>query len=252
MSYTWSTDYLNLSTMLSRGQDPRDKEPPMIDHSADLLDIMPMDYIETQSTTSTMSYDSVPPTTADVLMSNIEALTSLQEVTSYLQHVHVQSNNAHMPFNVHSQVMLPVPTMQPPPGLPGLPAPRDSFSSVVKRPNAQDLWRSTLVQPPPDFSVYNPSGKLPETHTQQTAFDPENAEIDDSYCVLCKRNGEVREWYTSHVLKDNRGKVACPILRKYTCPTCGATGDNAHTIRHCPKSTNKQKSSASSNKGFRV
>ncbi|CAC5369219.1 NANOS1 [Mytilus coruscus] len=161
-----------------------------------------------------------------------------------------------MPFDVYSQhlnhqSLPPVPTNLQPQALPVL---RESFSSVVKRPSAQDLWRTTLVQPPPDFTVFNPSGKLPEipTHSQLTAFDPDNAEIDDSYCVLCKRNGEVREWYTSHVLKDNRGKVACPILRKYTCPTCGATGDNAHTIRHCPKSTNKQKSSASGYKGLRV
>ncbi|KAK3103708.1 hypothetical protein FSP39_021182 [Pinctada imbricata] len=58
--------------------------------------------------------------------------------------------------------------------------------------------------------------------------------FEEKYCALCKKNGETREFYTTHVLKDNRGKVICPILRKYSCPKCGATGDNAHTLRHCP------------------
>ncbi|XP_052768607.1 uncharacterized protein LOC128208927 [Mya arenaria] len=54
------------------------------------------------------------------------------------------------------------------------------------------------------------------------------------FCAFCKNNKERHEFYTTHVVKDNWGKVICPILRKYRCPTCGATGDNAHTIRHCP------------------
>ncbi|XP_062602697.1 uncharacterized protein LOC134264423 [Saccostrea cucullata] len=54
-------------------------------------------------------------------------------------------------------------------------------------------------------------------------------------CVFCKNNGETVVIYSSHVLKDEEGKVSCPILRKYTCPLCGVSGDNAHTIRYCPK-----------------
>ncbi|XP_071109593.1 uncharacterized protein [Haliotis cracherodii] len=55
-------------------------------------------------------------------------------------------------------------------------------------------------------------------------------------CVFCQRNGETVEYYSTHLLKDNRGKVICPVLRKYVCPKCKATGDNAHTVRHCPLS----------------
>ncbi|XP_055519863.1 uncharacterized protein LOC129714342 [Leucoraja erinacea] len=54
-----------------------------------------------------------------------------------------------------------------------------------------------------------------------------------SVCTFCKRNGESRKTYTSHILKDASGKVVCPILRGYTCPLCNATGDKAHTKRFC-------------------
>ncbi|XP_060584089.1 uncharacterized protein LOC132740241 [Ruditapes philippinarum] len=57
---------------------------------------------------------------------------------------------------------------------------------------------------------------------------------EGKFCAFCKRNRERREFYTTHVVKDSWGKVICPILRKYTCPICGATGDGAHTLRHCP------------------
>lgn len=54
-------------------------------------------------------------------------------------------------------------------------------------------------------------------------------------CVFCKNNGETSSVYSSHVLKDCDGRVCCPILRKYTCPLCGLSGDAAHTIKYCPR-----------------
>ncbi|XP_050350733.1 uncharacterized protein LOC126773697 [Nymphalis io] len=54
-------------------------------------------------------------------------------------------------------------------------------------------------------------------------------------CGFCKNNGEPEVWYTTHALKDGKGRVRCPILRALSCRRCGGTGDNAHTIKYCPQ-----------------
>ncbi|XP_067133153.1 uncharacterized protein [Centruroides vittatus] len=54
-------------------------------------------------------------------------------------------------------------------------------------------------------------------------------------CKFCKKNGDRKDFYQTHVLKDAKtGKVICPILRNYTCEYCGATGDYSHTRSYCP------------------
>ena len=54
-------------------------------------------------------------------------------------------------------------------------------------------------------------------------------------CSFCKNNGEAEKIYTSHTMKNSKGKVTCPLLKIYICPICGQTGDNAHTITYCKK-----------------
>ncbi len=53
-------------------------------------------------------------------------------------------------------------------------------------------------------------------------------------CNFCKSNGESEFIYTSHSLKNSVNKITCPVLLKYTCVECGASGENTHTIKYCP------------------
>ncbi|XP_063988532.1 nanos homolog 3 [Diachasmimorpha longicaudata] len=57
-------------------------------------------------------------------------------------------------------------------------------------------------------------------------------------CVFCKNNGEQESYYKSHLLKDVNGKTTCPVLKAYTCPICGAKGEDSHTVKYCPLNKN--------------
>ncbi|ERE79111.1 putative nanos-like protein [Cricetulus griseus] len=84
----------------------------------------------------------------------------------------------------------------------------------------------------PDVRLNPKPEPKPSLESQQASKEPSTA--PERLCSFCKHNGESRAIYQSHVLKDEAGRVLCPILRDYVCPQCGATQEHAHTRRFCP------------------
>ena len=52
----------------------------------------------------------------------------------------------------------------------------------------------------------------------------------NKFCPVCRDAGRDPH---AHALREN-GIITCPYLRSIVCCECGATGDHAHTLKHCP------------------
>lgn len=98
-------------------------------------------------------------------------------------------------------------------------------SNVVKEFKKEEPIKSNKLPPSKKISI-----KLPDA-----PFLPNN-----QHCAFCKNNGEEETVYRTHFVKDELGNVKCPLLSRYTCPHCKATGSKAHTISRCP-SNNKNR-----------
>ena len=101
----------------------------------------------------------------------------------------------------------------------------------------------------PDFSpIYSPIGfSRPESADQNSAqiqyklnMQRQRAKMNNEqyskvrFCIFCQKSGQPIVTQKSHTLRDENGCVICPYLRATLCPLCGATGDDAHTLKYCP------------------
>lgn len=101
----------------------------------------------------------------------------------------------------------------------------DNLSRLIELMNTWDTFsarvtprqQSVQPRPPVDSGLWNP---LPRPGV--------------TACNFCKKNGESRQVYGSHQLHDDVGRVTYPVLFRYRCPWCGATGEHAHTVSYCP------------------
>ncbi|XP_031751157.1 protein nanos isoform X1 [Xenopus tropicalis] len=73
----------------------------------------------------------------------------------------------------------------------------------------------------------------------QCGVCPEEQNATGKFCKFCKHNGESSRVYSTHTLRNSNGIIICPVLRKYTCPLCGATGALSHTRKYCPFNDDK-------------
>ena len=98
---------------------------------------------------------------------------------------------------------------------------------------------SDVIDPRDDDSA--PAAERVRPRLPSDVMDPRDvtdlrdASRSPTLCVFCRSNGESRDVYRSHRLRDVSGDVTCPVLYAYKCVLCGVSGPTAHTIKYCPR-----------------
>nr|XP_034837716.1 uncharacterized protein LOC117993947 [Maniola hyperantus] len=109
----------------------------------------------------------------------------------------------------------------------------------ILSPNIFDTIKKLNDSPYPEFKPPPyPEFKVPYNPILHAgASSSQDKSGQSKMCMFCRKNGETPYVYMNHRVKEKIGNkfvVSCPILRALVCSTCGATGDDAHTITYCP------------------
>jgi len=112
-------------------------------------------------------------------------------------------------------------------------------SSLSPIPSAMTSSPPSIGGIPQQFSSFSPQrrsfGSGGGNTSARSEGRPGTRRRNHTECVFCRNNGEPNTWFRNHSLRDATGRVTCPVLRAYTCPICGTSGDTAHTIKYCPR-----------------
>uniref|UniRef100_A0AAG5DG47 Nanos-type domain-containing protein n=1 Tax=Anopheles atroparvus TaxID=41427 RepID=A0AAG5DG47_ANOAO len=99
-----------------------------------------------------------------------------------------------------------------------------------------EIKQKNQRRPLSNVTNVNGASFLPNSHTTNPKRSVrERRSSEAEYCVFCYNNGTTAQNYKSHLCRDDRGLVSCPILQKMVCPHCNATGVYAHTPKYCPQ-----------------